>query len=87
MIFLLTGDHEDFLLSLNQSIPTHDFVDRLKDFPVLWKIYNYGIQKISDQYFEWIDDYNVNVTRILWKTGFCYTFNFPNVSKLLNIEK
>lgn len=91
IISLLTGAHEDFLFSLNQSIPTDDFLDRLKDFPPAWKIfdssYDDGKKKISDQEFDWLNKYQVSVTKTLWKTGFCYIFNFPEAENIFNIEK
>ncbi|CAG9805270.1 unnamed protein product [Chironomus riparius] len=70
----------------NVSIPTNDFIDILGSFGTFFGEPLYGT--IFRPYFmaNWTDKYPVNFTNTLWKTGFCYTFNFPNSSQMFHLN-
>lgn len=74
--------------SLNISIPTDDFVDRLNDFLSIWD------SELDDEFeYEtqmkatWRSKFKVNLTRVLHPKGFCFTFNFPPPSKVFDLNK
>lgn len=75
---------KDDFLNVNLSIPTDDFIDRLRDFPSFWREPDDDEIMIPDQSLRWIGIYEVNLTEILWSTGFCYTFNYPGFEKMFN---
>jgi hypothetical protein len=82
---------DGFMAQFNLSIPTDDFVQRLRDFPSMWRFMH--AEKIGDiarlglARSEWGGKYTVNFTEVLCPTGFCYTFNFPNkIEEILNVR-
>jgi hypothetical protein len=90
IISLISNDK--FLSNFNISIPTDNLIDRLNDFILvffnIFSLYN----KTTDIYpinmnTNWTSQYEANWTRILHKTGFCYTFNFSNSTQLFNLEE
>jgi hypothetical protein len=90
VISLLYND--DFLLSLNVSIPTDDFVDRLSEFTNFWirnrrqnmKYFYKNQLKTCLARFSY--RFEVRMVKILSKTGFCHTFNFPNFDDFFNLK-
>jgi hypothetical protein len=72
----------------NISISTDNFMDVLNSTgsfvgDPLSKFY-----EIPYFYFRgnFSNKYAMNLTRTLWKTGFCHTFNFPNSSQMFYME-
>lgn len=88
IIGIISGD--DFLSDLNISIPTDDLIERLEDFVPFWfRDHNRdGSRQKNDKYCKsnWANSFPVNMTRILWKTGFCYTFNMPKLKSFYNFD-
>jgi hypothetical protein len=86
IISLISNDR--FLSNFNVSIPTDNLIDRLTDFITLFQT----TPSINSPYpihmkANWSQQYETNWTRTLHKTGFCYTFNFPNSTQFFNREK
>lgn len=80
--------NDGIMSSLNVSIETDDFVDRLDDFISIWyydKMFggDYPVQMSAT----WNTSYPVNFMRVLHPKGFCYTFNFPEVSEVFNLNR
>jgi hypothetical protein len=84
---LVTRD--GLMAKLNISIPTDDLIERLDDFlsPFVYesqeKFKTYPLNVKAN----WTEKHEVNLTRIISKEGFCYTFNIPNPSLLLNLDE
>lgn len=80
--------NDGFMSSLNISIPTDDFIERLDDFMNLWesdKDDEFEYQRLMSA--NWYDIYKVNLVRVLHRKGFCFTFNSPNVSEVFNFDE
>jgi amiloride-sensitive sodium channel len=75
----------------NVSISTDDFVEVLGSFGSFFgpPAYFEGERLLSLSFFagNWTDRYPANLTYTLWKTGFCYTFNFPNSSQMFEMDR
>lgn len=90
IISVISGD--DFLSELNISIPTDDLIERLEDFVSFFFIdFSRDGSGSLDHYSRtclgnWTNYFPVNMTKVLMRTGFCYTFNFPNLEKFYNFE-
>jgi hypothetical protein len=74
----------------NFSIPTDDFVERMRDdFPNMW-LFNDNYEGLNVTIFfegNWTERFSVNFTEVLCPTGFCYTFNFPkHTRRFLNLD-
>jgi len=73
----------------NLSITTDDFMDVLNSTgsfvgdPIL----KYNLLPYFFLKGNWSNKYPMNLTRTLWKTGFCHTFNFPNSSQMFHMER
>lgn len=77
-----------FMSSLNISIPTDDFIERLDDFMNLWesdKDDEFDYQRLMSA--SWYGAYKVNLIRVLHRKGFCFTFNSANVSEIFNFDE
>ena len=73
----------------NTSIPTDNFMDLLYSFGTF---VGDPIQNdVDPPYFyfrgNWSNKYPMNLTRTLWNTGFCHTFNFPNSSQMFHLKR
>lgn len=79
---------DDFMARFNTSIPTDDFIDRLDDFLSFWHYDSQPIYQTYARYMKanWSESYEVNLTQVLYRTGFCDTFNFPNASQFFNMD-
>lgn len=71
----------------NLTIPTEDFVDILGSFGSFFGDPMY--KRFLRFYFtgNWTDKYPANFTHTLWKTGPCYTFNFPNSTQMFHLNE
>ena len=73
----------------NLSITTEDFMEVLNTFG------SYIGESVKSNvlptyYFfngNWSNKYPMNLTRTLWRTGFCHTFNFPNSSQMFQRDE
>jgi hypothetical protein len=77
---------DGFISSLNLSISTHDFVDRLSDFVDFWDFSHDNLYP-NDMHATWLSYFEVNLTRVLHPKGFCFTFNFPGTSEFFHLER
>jgi hypothetical protein len=73
----------------NLHAPMDDFVERMEDFPNFSRVdeeWHDGVysQRINSN---WSRQHEANWTRVLHKTGFCYTFNYPNASQMFHQDK
>ena len=73
----------------NLSIMTEDFMDVLNTFGsfVGDPVRNF----METPYFffrgNWSNKYPMILTRTIWHTGYCHTFNFPNSSQMFHMER
>jgi hypothetical protein len=76
--------NDRFMSRNNLTAPTEDFIDRMTDFPSFWNEYQPRFQKphVIQMFFYWNNQHFTDWTRVLAKTGFCSTFNYPNVSQV-----
>jgi hypothetical protein len=80
--------NDRFMSRNNLSAPSEDFVDRMADFPTFWLQRPPGFKSEYESphvimiYLSWSNQYYTNWTRVQSKTGFCSTFNYPNVSQM-----
>jgi hypothetical protein len=86
ILSLISNDR--FLSNLNVSIPTDNLIDRLNDFISIFQ-YNEDPENVHpvNMQASWKRFHETLWTRILHKTGFCYTFNFPNANQVFKLEK
>lgn len=70
--------NDGFMSSLNVSIPTDDFVERLDDFVSFWYYGEHHPDFPDFTRANWTANYDANFTRVLHPKGFCYTFNYPD---------
>jgi len=73
--------------TFNINIATDDFLERLKDFPSFWIPRHEEGNQVDGAYGNWSEKYSVNFTDVLWRTGFCSTFNFPLLNDLFNLNQ
>lgn len=73
------------------SIPTNDIMFRFDDFPPFWQIKTGNKHVGTTEKFSgtWIgSDSILEFRQVLWKTGYCWTFNFPtNATEVVKINK
>lgn len=80
-----------FLSKYNLSINTEDFIDILHEFPQLFIVMNGGLEP-DDEFFLrflngiWSQRYKTKWREVLYKTGSCYTFNFPELEDFYNVK-
>jgi hypothetical protein len=76
---------DGFMASLNISIPTDDFIERLEDFGSIWHYDDdFGFGLPEQMAAGWNDLYSVDFTRVLHPKGFCFTFNIPKFSEVFH---
>jgi hypothetical protein len=79
--------NDGFMASLNVSIPTDDFVERLGDFIGVWYFDEFFGDEFPEQMrASWNVSYSVEFTRVLHPKGFCYTFNIPKSSEVFHMN-
>ena len=80
IISLVSND--GLMAGFNISIPTDDLIERLGDFISMWHYESYPRYQTYTQhtYANFTEKYEVNLTQVINRNGFCYTFNFPNAS-------
>lgn len=80
--------NDRFMSRHNISISTDDFNELINDFP---RVIRYSTEFNSPyalfMYANWSMQHEANWTKVLYKTGFCYTFNYPNASQMFHVEK
>jgi hypothetical protein len=80
--------NDNILESFNDSVPTNDLLERLHEFPDPIRRSTYkDVLYPYQPYFTWLKAFPVNFTRVLGKSGFCYTFNFPKPSEMFELEE
>lgn len=78
--------NDDFLLRYNAIIPTDDFIERLSDFKPFFDSDVYDDSGFAFQ-MSWSWNYGTYFYEVLFKTGFCFTFNYPGSSEIFNLNK
>jgi hypothetical protein len=80
--------NDKFMSQNNMSAPTEGFVDLMTHFHNFFRM-NYARRSPYplSMYANWSSQYDTNWTRVLFKTGFCFTFNYPNASQIFHSEK
>jgi hypothetical protein len=89
IISLISNDR--FLSNLNVSVSTENMISRLNDFFSLlrYEPIEPDLNALSPIFLNgnWSNRYEANWTETLHKTGFCYTFNFPNSSQFFHLDE
>jgi hypothetical protein len=80
--------NDRFMSRHNVSVSADDFIELMNDFPSVFR----HSSKLSNPYAlnmesNWSMQHEANWTKVLYKTGFCYTFNYPNASQMFHVEK
>lgn len=73
----------------NLSIATEDFLDVIDSFGIFLSP-SFTRSKSTPYiniYGNWSNKFPLNLTRTLSKTGYCYSFNFPNSSQMFHMDR
>lgn len=71
----------------NFSISTDGFVEKMEEFQDVFGEPFYSKSLVPYHFVaNWTNRYPVFLTRTLWKTGFCHTFNFPGSDKIFDMS-
>jgi hypothetical protein len=70
------------------TIPTDDFIEQMNRFEPFFFTAHDIIRNRTFSFFDatWLQTFIASFTQTLWKVGFCYTFNFPDIQDMFHLQ-